>query len=117
MGRVPKTGPSIGRVPKEGPSIGREYLFDTYFPSTDKDTTDKDNTYEDNIEVSYSPESEGKYVLVRKRDSQKVFFKILIPATGCVLGLVNAKTWDEIVKKVGIWKTGNCADKGKRKTK
>ncbi|GKA04464.1 hypothetical protein Tco_0683584, partial [Tanacetum coccineum] len=135
-GRVPKEGPSIRRVPKEGPSIGRilkegpsigpsiqgllewyeydnvkEYLYDTYFPSTYKDTTDKDNTDADNIEVSYSPKSEGKYVPVGKRASQKIFFKIPIPVTGCVLGLTNAKTWDEIVKKIGIRKTGNCANK------
>ncbi|GJS54465.1 hypothetical protein Tco_0627827 [Tanacetum coccineum] len=109
--RVPKEGPSIPRVPKEGPSqelldwygydTVEEYLEDTFFNSTDKDTTDKDSIDEnkDTIDESDSPKSKGKYVPVSQKHSPKVIFKIHIPIIGCVLGLANVHTWDSIVKK------------------
>ncbi|GKB34005.1 hypothetical protein Tco_0873406 [Tanacetum coccineum] len=67
-------GPSIASVPKEGPSIQgllewygydtvEEYLKDTFFPITDKDTTDKDRTDEDAIHESYSPKSKVSDVI------------------------------------------------------
>ncbi|GJZ42640.1 hypothetical protein Tco_0589895 [Tanacetum coccineum] len=103
-GRVPKEGPFfLGRVIKEGPSVEgllewygydsiKDYLSDTYFSSTDKDTTYKDSTDEDNIEVSYSLKFKGKYVPIGKKASKKPFFKSPIPVKGYVLGLANAKT-------------------------
>ncbi|GKA30855.1 hypothetical protein Tco_0717160 [Tanacetum coccineum] len=101
--------PSIASVSEEGPSIQglldwygynivEEYLSDTYFPSTYKDNTDKDNTDEDTIYESYSPMSKGKYGPVSHQNNPKV--KNPIPVTGCVLGLANVTTWDEILKKI-----------------
>nr|GEX73091.1 hypothetical protein [Tanacetum cinerariifolium] len=96
-----KKGPSIGSVPKKGPSIQglldwygydtiEEYLYGTYFLSTDKDITDKDSTDEDTIHESYSPMSKGKYVPVSQKHNLKV--KIPIPIIECVLGLANVTT-------------------------
>ncbi|GKA94514.1 hypothetical protein Tco_0816552 [Tanacetum coccineum] len=59
--------PSIASVPKEGPSIQgllewygydtiEEYLEDTFFPITDKDSTDEDTIHE-----SYSPKSKERF--------------------------------------------------------
>ncbi|GKB04830.1 hypothetical protein Tco_0833025, partial [Tanacetum coccineum] len=98
-------GPSIASVPKEGPSIQglldwygyetvEEYLEETFFPSTYKDTTDKNITDEDTIHESYSPKSKG-----------------------CVLGLANVYTWDDILMKFGVRKPESCADKAKGKRK
>ncbi|GJQ98856.1 hypothetical protein Tco_0521841 [Tanacetum coccineum] len=78
---VPKEGPNVASVPEEGPSIQglldwygydtvEEYLSDTYFPSTDKDTKDKDSTDEDTIHESYYPMSKGKYVPTRQRGKE-----------------------------------------------
>ncbi|GKF73180.1 hypothetical protein Tco_0219512, partial [Tanacetum coccineum] len=123
---VPKEEPSVASISEEGPSIQglldwygyntvEKYLSDTYFPSTDKDNTYKDSTNEDTIHESYSLMSKGKYVPVLQRNNPKV--KIHIPITGCVLGLANVTTWDEILKKMGVRKPQICADnaKGKRK--
>ncbi|GJR07342.1 hypothetical protein Tco_0530326 [Tanacetum coccineum] len=74
---VPKEGPSVASVPGEGPSIQglldlygyntvEEYLSDTYFPSTNKDSTDEDTIYEAN-----SPMSKGKYVPRRQRGKER----------------------------------------------
>ncbi|GKB51111.1 hypothetical protein Tco_0901864, partial [Tanacetum coccineum] len=122
----PKEGPSVASVPEKEPSIQglldwygyntiEEYLSDIYFPSTDKDNTNKDGTYEDTIHESYFPMSKGKYVPVSQQNNPKV--KSPIPITGCVLGLANITTWDEILKKIGVRKPQICADnaKGKRK--
>ncbi|GJY12085.1 hypothetical protein Tco_0381394 [Tanacetum coccineum] len=99
-------GPSIASVSKEGPSIQRlldlygydtveEYLEETFFPSTNKDTS--------------------KYVPVSQKHNPKV--KSPIPITGCVLGLANVHTWDDILKKFGVRKPESCADKAKGKRK
>ncbi|GKE08250.1 hypothetical protein Tco_1411801, partial [Tanacetum coccineum] len=121
---VPKEEPSVASVPEEGPSIQglldwygyntvEEYLSNTYFPSTDKDNTDKDSTDEDTIHESYSLMSKGKYVPVSQKNNPKV--KSLIPIIGCVLGLANVTTWDEILKKIGVRKPHICVDKEKGK--
>ncbi|GJU69662.1 hypothetical protein Tco_1255921 [Tanacetum coccineum] len=92
-----------------------EYLSWNYFPSTDKDITDKDITDEDCIYESNYAMSKGKYVPVLQKHNPKV--KIPIPVTGCVLGLVNVNTCDEIVNKIGVRKSEIYADKAKRKRK
>ncbi|GKC12563.1 hypothetical protein Tco_1009345 [Tanacetum coccineum] len=87
-------GPSIPRVLVNWPSIQglldwygyntvEEYLSDTYFPSMKKDTTDKAST-------------------VSQKHNLKV--KSLIAITGCVLGLANIHTWDDILKRFGVRK-------------
>nr|GEX23316.1 hypothetical protein [Tanacetum cinerariifolium] len=64
---VPKEGPSVASVRDEGSSIQglldlyryntvEEYLSDTYFPSTDKDSTDEDTIYEANSPMSKEDE-------------------------------------------------------------
>ncbi|GJR71231.1 hypothetical protein Tco_0083596 [Tanacetum coccineum] len=116
-------GPSIPRVPKEGPSIQglldwygydtvEEYLKETFFPNTDKDSTDEDTIHE-----SYSPKSKGKYVPLSQKHNPKVIFKSPIPNTRCVLGLTNVHTWDDILKKFKVRKPESCADKAKGKRK
>ncbi|GJS24252.1 hypothetical protein Tco_0452884 [Tanacetum coccineum] len=118
---VSSKGPSIPRVPVEGPSIQglldwygyntvKEYLSDTYFLSSDKDNID-----EDTIQECYSANSKGKYVPVSKKHKTKV--KSPIPIRGCVLGLTNIDTWEDILKKFGVTKQESCADKAKRKRK
>ncbi|GJR73197.1 hypothetical protein Tco_0085562 [Tanacetum coccineum] len=87
-----------------------EYLEETCFPSTDKDSTDVDTIHE-----SYSPMSKGKYVPVSQKHNPKV--KSHIPIIGCVLGLANVTTWDEILKKMGVRKPEIYADKAKGKRK
>ncbi|GJW37265.1 hypothetical protein Tco_0060185 [Tanacetum coccineum] len=110
-------------LPRLGPErFIAEYLEDTFFDSTDKDTTENDSTEknitdEDTMDECYSLKSKGKYVPVSKKLSQKVSFKSPIPIKGCVLRLANIQTWDDIVKKIGIRKPNNCADKGKGKMK
>ncbi|GKE74271.1 hypothetical protein Tco_1536312 [Tanacetum coccineum] len=47
----------------------------------------------------------------------EVIFKSPIPIKGCVLGLANVETWDNIVKKYGMRTHGRCADKSKGKRK
>ncbi|GJR90215.1 hypothetical protein Tco_0214226 [Tanacetum coccineum] len=133
IANVPKEGPSIASVSKEGPSTQglldwygydtvEEYLEKIFFPSTDKDstdedTTDNDSTDEDTINESYSPKSKGKYVPVSQKHNPKVIFKSPILIKGCVLGLANVHTWDDILKKFGVRKPESCVDnaKGKRK--
>ncbi|GJV39974.1 hypothetical protein Tco_1418414 [Tanacetum coccineum] len=99
-------GPSIASVSKEGPSIQRlldlygydtveEYLEETFFPSTNKDTS--------------------KYVPVSQKHNPKV--KSPIPITGCVLGLANVHTREDILKKIEVRKPESCADKAKGKRK
>ncbi|GKG40598.1 hypothetical protein Tco_0467375 [Tanacetum coccineum] len=113
---MPKEGPSIqGLLDWYGYDTVEEYLEETFFPSTDKDTTDKDSTDEDTIHESYSPKSKGKYVPVSQKHNPKVIFKSPIPITGCVLGLANVHTWDNILKKFGVKKPESGADKAKEK--
>ncbi|GKB38945.1 hypothetical protein Tco_0883887 [Tanacetum coccineum] len=90
-----------------------EYLSWNYFPSTKKDITNKDITDEDCIHESNYAMSKGKYVPVSHKHNLKV--KSHVPVTGCVLGLANVTTWDEIVNKIGVRKSEICADKAKGK--
>nr|GEY54415.1 hypothetical protein [Tanacetum cinerariifolium] len=116
-------GPSIASVPKEEPSIQgfldwygydtiEEYLKETFFPSTDKDSTNEDTIHE-----SYSLKSKGKYVPVSKKHNLKVIFKSPTPITGCLLGLANVHTWDDILKIFRVKKPESCANKEKGKRK
>nr|GEV33135.1 hypothetical protein [Tanacetum cinerariifolium] len=130
-----RKGPSKASVPKfEGPSVQglldwygyntiEEYLSWNYFPSTDKDATDKDvtdkyvtdnnSTDKDCIHESNSAMSKGKYVPILQKHNPKV--KSHVPVTGCVLGLANVHTWDDILKKFRVRKPESCADKAKEK--
>ncbi|GJU84916.1 hypothetical protein Tco_1292462 [Tanacetum coccineum] len=122
-----RKGPSKASVPIfEGPSVQglldhygyndiEEYLSWNYFPSTDKENTDKDITNEDCIHESNYAMSKGKYVPVSQKHNPKV--KSHVPVTGCVLGLANVTTWEEIVNKMGVRKSKICADKAKGKRK
>ncbi|GKB09936.1 hypothetical protein Tco_0843859 [Tanacetum coccineum] len=78
--------------------------------STDKDITDKNTTDEDTVDESYFPKSKGKNVQRAKNPTLKVIFKSPIPIKGCMIGLVNVQTWDNIVKKFGIRNLRNCED-------
>ncbi|GJU09951.1 hypothetical protein Tco_1132347 [Tanacetum coccineum] len=130
-GSKAKTAQMTGKGPSkasvlifEGPSVQElldhygyndieEYLSWNYFPSTDKENTNKDITDEDCIHESNYAMSKGKYVPVSQKHNPKV--KIPVPVTGCVLGLANITTWDEIVNKMGVRKTEICAAKAKGK--
>ncbi|GKF15797.1 hypothetical protein Tco_0057259, partial [Tanacetum coccineum] len=132
IANVPKEGSSIASVSTEGPSAQglldwygydtvEEYLEKIFFLSTDKDSTDEDTTNndstdEDTINESYSPKSKGKYVPVSQKHNPKVIFKSPILIKGCVLGLANVHTWDDILMKFGVRKPESCVDnaKGKR---
>ncbi|GJT85543.1 hypothetical protein Tco_1067260 [Tanacetum coccineum] len=115
--------PSITRKPVEGPprELLRWYGYDTdlsledEFPGTDNDTTDNDSSDEDTIQESQSPNCEGKYLPVCKKHNPKV--KSPIPITGCVLGLTNVQTWDDIYMKFGVRKVESGAAKAKGKGK
>ncbi|GKE74022.1 hypothetical protein Tco_1536063 [Tanacetum coccineum] len=85
------------------------------FSGTNNDTTDNASGDEDTIQESQSPNSEGKYVPVCQKHNPKV--KSPIPITGCVLGLANVHTWDDILKKFGVRKVESGAAKGKGKKK
>ncbi|GKB41775.1 hypothetical protein Tco_0886717, partial [Tanacetum coccineum] len=81
-----------------------EYLSWNYFPSTDKentdkDITDKDITDEDCIHKYNYSMSKSKCLPVSEKHNSKV--KSPVPVRGCVLGLTNVTTWDEIVNKIG----------------
>ncbi|GJR71948.1 hypothetical protein Tco_0084313 [Tanacetum coccineum] len=54
---------------------------------------------------------------VAKKPILKVIFKSHTPIKGCVLGLANVETWDNIMKKFGMRTPGRCADKSKGKRK
>ncbi|GJT86157.1 hypothetical protein Tco_1067874 [Tanacetum coccineum] len=115
-----RKGPSKASVPKfKGPLVQglldwygyntiEEYLSWNYFPSTDKDITDEDCIHESNYAMS-----KGKYVPVSQKHNPKV--KIPVPVTGCVLGLANVTTWDEIVNKMRVRKSEIYADRAKGK--
>ncbi|GJU26676.1 reverse transcriptase domain-containing protein [Tanacetum coccineum] len=98
---VSSKGPSITSIPKEGPSIARR----------SKEPIPKEllewygyNTVED-------------YLPVPKKPIPEVIFKSPIPIKGCVLGLANVETWDNIVKKFRMRTPERCANKSKRKRK
>ncbi|GKE79377.1 hypothetical protein Tco_1545497 [Tanacetum coccineum] len=109
-------GPSLqGLLDWYGYNTIEEYLSWNYFLSTDKDITYKDITDEDCIHESNYAMSKGKYVPVSHKHNPKV--KSLVPVTGCVLGLADVTTWDEIVNKLGVKKSKICVDKAKGKRK
>ncbi|GJT82595.1 retrovirus-related pol polyprotein from transposon TNT 1-94 [Tanacetum coccineum] len=84
--------------------------------TTVEDTTDKDTTDED-IEEYFFPKSKGKNIQRTKIPTPTVIFKSPIPIKGCVLGLANVQTWDNIVKKIEVRKPKSCADNAKGKIK
>ncbi|GJT33009.1 hypothetical protein Tco_0923428 [Tanacetum coccineum] len=61
------------------------------------EATYKRNTDKDCIVDSNSAMSKGKYVPVCKKHNPKV--KSHVPVIGCVLGLANVTTWDELIEK------------------
>ncbi|GKF00830.1 hypothetical protein Tco_0027753 [Tanacetum coccineum] len=83
--------------------------------NTNKDITDKDITDEDCIHESNYAMSKGKYVPVSKKHNPK--FKSSVLVKGCMLGLSNVTTCDEIVNKMGARKSKICEDKAKGKRK
>ncbi|GJZ51760.1 hypothetical protein Tco_0606275 [Tanacetum coccineum] len=104
-------GPSVqGLLDHYGYNDIEEYLSWNYFPSTDKDITDEDCIHESNYAMS-----KGKYVLVSQKYKPKV--KSPVPVAGCMLGLANVTTWDEIVNKIGVRKSEIYVDKAKGKRK
>ncbi|GJS50240.1 hypothetical protein Tco_0600361 [Tanacetum coccineum] len=105
---ISKTKALQGLLDYYGYNYIEEYLSWNDFPSidkenTDKDITDKDIIDEDCIHESNYAMSKGKYVLVSKKHNPKV--KSFVPVKGCVLGLANVTTWDEIVNKMGVRKS------------
>ncbi|GJV64123.1 reverse transcriptase domain-containing protein [Tanacetum coccineum] len=112
-------GPSISRVPIYGPSVQglldyygydniEDYLSDFYFPSIDKEDTIV-HTGQDPIHEFHSLKSKAKYVPISQKHNPNV--KSPIAITGCVLGLPNVDTWDDILKKLRMRTPGSCADK------
>nr|GEV50527.1 hypothetical protein [Tanacetum cinerariifolium] len=116
-------GPLITRKLVEGPPIEllKWYGYDTNlyqgdeFPSTDNDTIDNASNDENTIQESQSLNSKGTYVPVCQKHNPKV--KSPIPITGCVLGLENVHTWDDILKKFDFRKVKSGAAKGNEKKK
>ncbi|GJT65522.1 hypothetical protein Tco_1017002 [Tanacetum coccineum] len=115
--------PSITRKLVEGPprELLRWYGYDTdlsledEFLGTDNDTTDNDSSDEDTIQESQSLNCEGKYLPVCKKHNPKV--KSHKPIRGCVLGLTNVQTWDDIYMKFSVMKIKSGAAKAKGKGK
>ncbi|GKA72875.1 hypothetical protein Tco_0779091 [Tanacetum coccineum] len=113
--REPVYGPSVqGLLDNYGYENIDNYLSDFYFPSTDKEDTIV-YTGQDPIHECNSARSKAKYVLVSQNHNPNV--KSPIAITGGVLGLPNADTWDDILKKFGTRTHGRCADKSKEKRK
>ncbi|GJU26502.1 putative reverse transcriptase domain-containing protein [Tanacetum coccineum] len=111
-------GPSISRVPIYGPSVQglldyygydniEDYLSDFYFLSTNKEDTIV-HTGQDPIHECHCPKSKAKYVPVLQKHNPNV--KSPIAITGCLLGLPNVDTWDDILKKLGMRTPRRCAD-------
>ncbi|GKD13408.1 hypothetical protein Tco_1197815 [Tanacetum coccineum] len=98
---VSSKGPSITSIPKEGPSIAR----------LSKEPIPKE------LLAWYGYDIVKDYLPVEKNPIPKVKIKSPIPIKGCVLGLDNVETWDNIVKKFGMRTPGRCADKSKGKRK
>ncbi|GJX03709.1 kinesin-like protein KIN-12B, partial [Tanacetum coccineum] len=61
--------------------------------------------------------SEGPSITIAKKPIPEVIFKIPITIKGCVLGLANVETWDNIVKKFRMRTPERSADKSKGKRK
>ncbi|GJR68814.1 reverse transcriptase domain-containing protein [Tanacetum coccineum] len=98
---VSSEGPSITSIPKEGQSIARR---------------SKERIPKELLEW-YGYDTVEDYLLVAKKAIPKVIFKSPIPIKGCVLGLANVETWDNIVKKFRMRTPERCADKSKEKRK
>ncbi|GJT50759.1 hypothetical protein Tco_0976916 [Tanacetum coccineum] len=98
---VSSEGPSITSIPKEGPSIARR----------SKEPIPKE------LLEWYGYDTVEDYLPVAKKPIPKVIFKSPIPNKGCVLGLANVETWDNIVKKYRMRTHERCADKSKGKRK
>ncbi|GKB07828.1 hypothetical protein Tco_0836112 [Tanacetum coccineum] len=96
---VSSEGPSITSIPKEGPSIARQ----------SKEPNPKE------LLEWYGYDTVEDYLPVAKKPIPKVIFKSPIPNKGCVLGLANVETWDNIVKKYRMRTHERCADKSKGK--
>ncbi|GKB97515.1 hypothetical protein Tco_0983652, partial [Tanacetum coccineum] len=112
-------GPSIPMVPVYRPSVQglmdkygydniEDYLSDFYFPSTDKEDTIV-HTGQDPIHECHSQKSKAKYVPVSHKHNPNV--KSPNAIIGCVLGLPNINTWDDILYKFRMRTPGRCADK------
>ncbi|GJZ38715.1 hypothetical protein Tco_0585278 [Tanacetum coccineum] len=97
---VSSKGPSITSIPKEGPSIAR----------LSKEPIPKEL-------LAWYGYDIVEDLPVAKKPIPKVIFKSPTPIKGCVLGLANVETWDNIVKKFGMRTPGRCADKSKGKRK
>ncbi|GKD90399.1 hypothetical protein Tco_1365906 [Tanacetum coccineum] len=121
--KISNKRPSITRKLVEGPprELLRWYGYDTdlsledEFLGTDNDTTDNDSSDEDTIQESQSLNCEGKYLPFCKKHNPKV--KSHKPIRGCVLGLTNVQTWDDIYMKFGVRKVESGAAKAKGKGK
>ncbi|GJU56883.1 putative ribonuclease H-like domain-containing protein [Tanacetum coccineum] len=98
---VSSEGPSITSIPKEGPSIARR----------SKEPIPKE------LLEWYGYDTVEDYLPVAKKPIPEVIFKSPIPIKGCVLGLANVETWDNIVKKYRMRTHERCADKSKGKSK
>ncbi|GJV89822.1 hypothetical protein Tco_1533760 [Tanacetum coccineum] len=98
---VSSEGPSITSIPKEGPSIARR----------SKEPIPKE------LLEWYGYDTVEDYLPVAKKPIPEVIFKSPIPIKGCVLGLANVETWDNIVKKFRMRTPERCADKSKGKRK
>nr|GEU29983.1 hypothetical protein [Tanacetum cinerariifolium] len=98
-GGVSIEGPSITSILKEGPSIAR---------------WSKEPILKELLEW-YGYDTMEDYLPVAKKLIPKVIFKSSIPIKGCVLGLANVETWDNIVKKFRMRTPERCADKSKGK--
>ncbi|GJU61408.1 retrovirus-related pol polyprotein from transposon TNT 1-94, partial [Tanacetum coccineum] len=97
---VSSKGPSITSIPKEGPSIARlskEPILKKLLKWYGYDIVED--------------------LLVAKKPIPKIIFKSPTSIKGCVLGLANVETWDNIVKKFRMRTLGRCVDKSKGKRK
>nr|GEX23476.1 hypothetical protein [Tanacetum cinerariifolium] len=112
-------GLSIPKVPVYGPSVKglldyygydniEDYLSDLYFPSTDNEDTVM-HTGQDPIHECHSLMPKAKYVSVLQKHNPN--FKSPTPFKGCVLGLPNVDTCDDILKNFRMRTPRRCADK------
>ncbi|GKC02136.1 hypothetical protein Tco_0993746 [Tanacetum coccineum] len=102
-------GPSVqGLLDNYGYDNIEDYHSDFYFPSTDKEDTIV-HTGQDPIHECHTPKSKAIYVLVLKKYNPNV--KSPNAIIGCVLGLPNVDTWDDILKQFRMRTPGRCADK------
>nr|GEX09586.1 hypothetical protein [Tanacetum cinerariifolium] len=98
---VSSEGTSITSIPKEGPSIAK---------------WSKEPILKELLEC-YGYGTVEDYLPVTKKPIPKVIFKSPIPIKGCVLGLANVETYDNIMKRFRMRTPERCADKSKGKRK